>query len=124
MCNCNCEVELCLQTVTASSSNVVLTTTNSTNLSSLQCITFKTGCKSVSDTVTGAPVPVQITINGTAVALNNKYNLPIFSNRVPRRSKGAYVVPSTGSPYVILFNTPCCKCNAVNLTAASASAAT
>lgn len=110
--NCNCNVVLCVETVTPSSSNVVLTASNSTNLSSLQCLIFKTGCKSISDTVTTAPVAVQITINGTAVALLNKYALPILSNRVPRRSRGAYVVPTSGNPYVILFDTPCCKCNA------------
>jgi hypothetical protein len=31
---------------------------------------------------------------------------------VPCRSRGAYVVPTTGTPYVILFDTPPCKCYA------------
>lgn len=66
----------------------------------------------VSDLVSGAPLPVQINVNGTAVALLNKYSLTVLSNRVPRRSRGAYVVPEGGTPYVILFDTPCCKCNA------------
>lgn len=110
-CNCN-NNKHCLETVTSNSTNVILTVSNSNNISSLDCFYFATGCKCVSDVVTGTPLPVQITINGTAVALLNKYALPILSNRVPRRSRGAYVVPTSGNPYVILFDTPCCKCNA------------
>lgn len=110
-CNCNDKVHR-LETVTVTDTNVVLTVTNSTNISSLECFHLNTGCKSVSDLVTGAPLPVQITVNGVAVSLLNRYSLPILSNRVPRRSRGAYVVPDGGTPYVILFDTPRCKCNA------------
>lgn len=111
MCRCN---KTChkLENVTVTDTNVILTVTNSNNISSLDCFNFSTGCKCVSDVVTGSPLPVQITVNGTAVALLNKYSLPILSNRVPERSRGAYVVPATGDPYVILFDTPYCKCNA------------
>lgn len=109
MCNC---IKLCVETVTATDTNVVLTVSNSTNISSLQCLNFGVPyCKSISDVVTGEPLPVQITINGTAVSLLNKYSLPIMSNKVPKRAKGYYVVPATGSPFVILHTTPCCKCN-------------
>lgn len=110
MCNCR---KICVETITATDTNVVLTATNSTNISSLECLNFGIPCdKNVSDVVTGEPLPVQLTINGTAVALLNKYSLPILSNRVPRRAKGSYVVPTGGTPYVILHTTPCCKCNA------------
>lgn len=109
MCNCT---KICVETVTATATNVVLTATNSTNISSLECLNFGVPCnKNISDSVTTEPLPVQITINGTAVALLNKYSLPILSNRVPRRAKGAYVVPATGTPFVILFTTPYCKCD-------------
>lgn len=112
MCNCRDKIH-CLQTVAVPDTNVVLTVTNSTNISSLECFTFViSDCKCVSEFVTGAPLPVLINVNGTNVALLNKYSLPILSNRVPRRAKGAYVVPTTGDPYVILFTTPCCRCNA------------
>lgn len=111
MCNCNNNV-LAVQTVTSNGTNVILTVSNSTNISSLQCIAFTANCKTISDSVTGAPLPVLININGTDVSLLNKYSLPVLSNRVPRRAIGAYVVPTTGDPYVILFSTPCCKCNA------------
>lgn len=110
MCNCK---KICVETVTATDTNVVLTATNSTNISSLECLNFGVPCsKNITDVVTGEPLPVQITINGTAVSLLNKYSLPILSNKVPRRAKGAYVVPATGSPFVILFTTPYCKCDA------------
>ena len=111
MCNCNNKIH-CLETVTVTDTNVALTVTNSTNIRSLECFHFNAGCKCISDFVTGSPLPVQIIVNGTAVSLLNKYSLPILSNRVPRRAKGAYVVPDGGTPYVILFTTPCCKCNA------------
>jgi hypothetical protein len=111
MCNCNKNCHK-VETVTATATNVVLTVTDSNNISSLDCFNFSTGCKSVNDVVTGVPLPVQITVNGVAVSLLNKYSLPILSNRVPCRSRGAYVVPDGGTPYVILFDTPPCKCYA------------
>ena len=111
--SCNCtNKNHCLETITVTDTNVALTVTNSTNISSLDCFNLNAGCKCISDFVTGTPLPVQIIVNGVAVSLLNKYSLPILSNRVPRRSRGAYVVPTSGSPYVILFDTPCCKCNA------------
>ena len=110
MCNCR---KICVETATATDTNVALAVTNSTNISSLECLNFGVPCNvNISNVVTGAPLPVQIIINGTAVSLLNKYSLPILSNRVPRRAKGAYVVPDGGTPYVVLFTTPCCKCDA------------
>ena len=69
-------------------------------------------CRTISDVVTGTPLPVQITINGVAVDLLNRFALPILSNRVPRRALGTYVVPTTGDPYVILHTTPINRVNA------------
>ena len=111
MCKCNSSCHK-LETAISNGTNVILTVTNSNNISSLDCFNFSTCGKCVSDIVTGTPLPVQITVNNVAVTLLNKYSLPINSNRVPFRSRGAYVVPDTGTPYVILFDTPCCKCNA------------
>ena len=111
MCNI-CENIHVVEAVTATATEVTLTVTNDTNISSLDTFIFKTGCRRISEVVTGAPIPVQITVNGVAVDLLNKYALPILSNRVPRRAKGTYVVPTTGDPYVILHTTPCNKVNA------------
>ena len=111
-CTCNKNKHV-LESVAVTDTNVVLTVSNSTNISSLDNFELSIPCcKSISDFVTGTPLPVQINVNGTAVNLYNKYSLPILSNRVPRRSKGAYVVSSGGTGYVILFTTPYCKANA------------
>jgi hypothetical protein len=109
MCNCKNNTH-CVENVTVTDTNVALTVTNSTNISSLECFNLKVnGC--ISNRVSGAPLPVQIIVNGTAVSLLNKYSLQILSNHIPRRSRGAYVVPpNNGTPYVILFDTPPCKC--------------
>lgn len=101
-------------TLTVIGGNLVMTVTNSTNISNLDDFELVM-CQKPSNVVTTAPIPMQITINGTAVALLNKYSLPIYSNRLNPRKKyyGAYVVPATGSPFVILFNTPDCSKYAV-----------
>ena len=109
-CNCNKHV---VSKVTATETNVALTVSNSTNISSLENFNLSVPCNvNVSSVVTGSPLPVQIIVNSTAVNLLNKYSLPINSNHVPRRAKGAYVVPTSGTPYVILFTSPQCKVNA------------
>ena len=112
MCNCNHNIHY-VQNVTTTETNVALTVTNSTNISSLDCFELVV-CKNIGSNVTGAPLPVQIVVNGTAVSLLNKYSLPVLSDKLPCRCKycGAYVAEGTTTPYVILFNTPKCKCNA------------
>lgn len=111
MCNCNNRIHR-LETVTNNGTNVILTVTNSTNISNKECFELVLCGRNIDDFVTGAPIPVLVNINGADVALLNKYSEPVMSNRVPRRSQGAYVVPTSGSPYVILFTTPYCKCYA------------
>lgn len=113
MCNCNtCKFDHYLEGVTATTTNVALTVSNSTNISSLEPFNIITGCRRISEVVTGAPLPVQIVVNGTAVSLLNRYSLPVLSNRVPRRAQGTYVVPASGTPYVILHTTPLNRANA------------
>lgn len=94
--------------LTATAESINMTVTNSTNISSLDDFELLL-CKNPNSVVTGEPLPFTITINGTAVSLLNKYSLPIYSNRLSCRKvyHGAYVVPEEGTPYVILFNTPC-----------------
>lgn len=100
--------------LTVTGGNLVMTVTNSTNISNLDDFELVM-CQKPSNVVTTAPIPMQITINGTAVSLLNRYSLPIYSNRLSPRKKyyGAYVVPTTGDPFVILFNTPDCSKYAV-----------
>ena len=101
-------------TLTVADGNLVMTITNSTNISNLEDFELVL-CQKPSNIVTTAPIPMRIIINGTAVSLLNRYSLPIYSNRLSPRKKyyGSYVVPATGSPYVILFNTPDCSKYAV-----------
>lgn len=89
--------------------SLVMTVTNDGNISSLDPF-YLVLAKNPYAVISGDPVPYQITINGTAVALLNKYALPIYSNRLsmrrPRPYVGSYVVPEEGDPYVILWDTP------------------
>lgn len=111
MCN-TCRINHKIETITATPTNVVLTVSNSTNISSLEPFNLIAGCQPISSAVSGSPLPVQVNVNGTNVALFNRFSLPILSNRVPRRSQGTYVVPTAGDPYVILHTTPCNRANA------------
>lgn len=111
MCNI-CKFDHWVESVTATATNVVIDVTNDTNISSLEPFNLIVGCRRVGEVVTGAPLPVQITVNGVAVDLLNRYALPILSNRVPRRAQGTYVEPTTGDPYVILHTTPYNRVNA------------
>ena len=110
MCNCQmCSNIHYVTAITDNTTSIDLTVTNPTDVGNLDNFVLIRN-KNVS--VPTAPVPVTVNINGTAVALNNKYGLQIQSKRLPRRAVGAYVVPATGDPYVILLTTPYCKCNA------------
>lgn len=98
-----------VETVTATATNVVLTVSDSTNISAYEPFNFSFPCyRYISNVVTGDPLPVQVNVNGVAVNVENRFGQPLLSNRVPRRSKGTYIVPETGDPYVILHNTPFC----------------
>lgn len=85
-----------------------LTVTNSTNISSLDCFELVL-CQNPDSVVTGSPIPVTLTINGSTAQLYNKYHLPVYSNRLcPRKLyKGWYVNDGTNA-WVELKNTPDC----------------
>jgi hypothetical protein len=89
---------------------VNMTITNSTNISNLDCFELIL-CVNPNTVITGEPLPYTITVNGVAVSLLNIYSLPIYSNRlkVRKRYYGSYEVPTTGTPFVILWNTPDCS---------------
>ena len=95
--------------LTASDTAVEMTITNGTNIAELDYFELVL-CVNPDTVVTGDPLPYTVNVNGTAVALQNKYGLPINTNRLCPRKKyvGAYVEPETGTPYVILWNTPEC----------------
>ena len=98
-----------VETITATATNVVLTVTDSTNISEYEQFDFYfPNFRTIRSVVTGDPLPVQINVNGVDINVLNRFAEPLQSNRVPRRSQGTYIVPATGAPYVILHNTPFC----------------
>lgn len=112
MCNCqSCQNVHYVTSVTDNTSNLELTVTNSSDIGSLDPFILIMN-KNVS--VPTAPIPTTVNVNGVSVPLYNKYSIQIQSNRIPRRAVGAYVSPQeeTEEPYVILFTTPYCRCNA------------
>ena len=63
---CNCSNDFHRVTnVEATTTNIVLTVTNPNNIGNLETFNLVC-CKPISSLVTGEPLPVQITINGTA----------------------------------------------------------
>lgn len=113
-CNCNPNFHKTL-TLTQTATNLVATVSNGTNISSLDYFELVL-CQNPSSVITGEPLPYQVNVNGANVSLLNKYALPIYSDRlrVRKRYYGYYVVPATGTPYVILWNTPDCPAYATS----------
>ncbi len=113
-CNCNPNFHKTL-TLTQTATNLVATVSNGTNISSLDYFELVL-CQNPSSVITGEPLPYQVNVNGTNVSLLNKYSLPIYSDRLRMRKRyyGSYVVPATGTPYVILWNTPDCPAYATS----------
>ena len=86
---------------------VNMTITNNTNIGDLEYFELVLTVNP-NTVVTGDPLPYTLTINGATANLVNNIGLPIYTNRLNTRKlyKGRYVVPATGTPYVILLNTP------------------
>ena len=97
-----------VETVVNAGTTLQLNTTNDTNISNLTPYYFKRMAEISS--VPTAPIPVTIGVNGTYVTLENKFGEQIYSDKIPRRAVGMYIVPTTGDPYVILLTTPCKRC--------------
>ncbi|MCD7779857.1 MAG: hypothetical protein LUH05_04215 [Candidatus Gastranaerophilales bacterium] len=99
-------------TYTAGTS-LIIAVTNSTNTASKQpfCFVIKSS-DNISNTVTGDPVNVFLTVNGNSANLYNKYHLPVTSDELTCRKlyKGWYVNDGTNA-WVELANFPICGCN-------------
>lgn len=102
---CNCEN---LHRATNLTTGGLLTVTNPNNVANLMPFNLVL-CLNPNNIITGAPVNYTITVNGAAATLLNRYGLPISTDHLmPRKVyRGRYIVPATGTPYVILLNTPC-----------------
>ena len=105
-CNCNCNPNF--HRATALDATGLLTVTNSTNIANLSPFNLVL-CVNPDSVITAAPVNYTLTINGTTADLKNRYGLPISTDHLSTRRvyHGRYIVPVTGTPYVILLDTPC-----------------
>lgn len=104
---CNCFHKT--TALTASETAVNMTMTNPNNISSLDDFNFIL-CQNLSGVVTGAPLPLTVTINGSTAQVYNMYHLPIYSNRLQTRKPyyATYVNNGTDA-WLEVHNTPTCK---------------
>ena len=102
---CNCQN---LHRATSMTTGGLLTVTNANNIANLMPFDLVL-CLNPSAVILGAPVDFTLTVNGATAELKNRLGLPISTDHLQsrKRYKGYYVVPETGTPYVILLNTPC-----------------
>ena len=110
-CMCNPDVHR----ATALTTGGVLTVTNPNNVANLDPFILIL-CVNPNNIITTAPVNYTLTINGATADLKNRFALPISTDRLcPRKAyHGYYIVPETGTPYVILLDTPCNIANALS----------
>lgn len=103
-CNCNPDIHKATSLTTAG----VLTVTNPNNVANLDPFVLIL-CVNPDNVITTAPVNYTLTINGATADLLNRFGLPISTDRLCKRKPyhGYYIVPTTGTPYVILLDTPC-----------------
>ena len=112
MCNCNCNPNVHRVTaITVGTGAVDLSVTNNTNVGNSQpFVLLISKCKSA--TLPAGPLPVTVTLNGTAIPLLDQNGRQILSNKIPRNACGEVVLVSSAAdapatpPYVILYNTP------------------
>jgi hypothetical protein len=111
---CNCNVNLnnpfahwvVSDGSTVSATAVELAVTNSTNIADHEKFYFRANNNVINlSGVTGAPVPVTILINSTAIELWDKFGEQILSNQIPKRAFG-FVSLESATPHVILLTTP------------------
>ncbi len=104
MCNCN-RLNHRVYNITSNGTNLILSVSNSTNIGENERFVFyfpQCG-KKIRNVITGAPLPVLVTVNGVNVQVLDSNQEALLSNNVPRRSDGRYIVPETGEPYIQLF---------------------
>lgn len=110
-CFCGCPNIHFSNTLTyVADTSLTIATTDSTNIVSKQPFCFVLRQR-VSDVVTGAPVPVFLTVNGASANLYDKYHLPVTSDQLKCRTiyKGWYVSNGTDA-WVELKDFPFCGC--------------
>lgn len=111
MCKCKRKNHI-VYDITSDGTNLILSVTNSTNIGGNERFVFyfpKCRRETISDVVTGAPLPVLVNINSVNVQLIDSNGQAVLSNRVPKRSDGRYIVPETGEPFIRLFYPECVR---------------
>ena len=105
-CFCNPFVHRVISDGTTVGTTVALAVTNNTNIADHEPFKFYANSRAIDlSSVTTAPVPVTIGINGTQIELWNKYGEQILSNEIPREAFG-FVSLESPTPHVILITTP------------------
>lgn len=96
----------CANQVTVGADAVVLDFTKPVNAINRDHVCFKL-CQEIP--AAGASLPVQVTVNGTAIPLWNKYGNPVLGSQLTRRKYIGYYGSTT--PHVIISNSPTyCGC--------------
>lgn len=109
-CNCNNNIHYSTDLTYVADTSLTVATTNSTNIVSKQPFCFVI-TKRVSNVVTGGPVPVIMTVNGSAANLYDPMHLPMTSDKLKCRTlyKAWYVNDGTNA-WVQLAEFPGCNC--------------
>ena len=99
----------------------VLTVTNPNNISNFDDFNLVI-CLNPNNVITGAPVPYQITVNGTAVPVRDMWGYPINTNRLcPRKLyRGKYVSGTGITTHITLANVCCTIKDALESSSAAA----
>ncbi|MCQ2975152.1 MAG: hypothetical protein MJ211_10150 [Bacteroidales bacterium] len=114
VCKCNYNQHKVTGMTYTANTSLVLATTDSTNINSLDDYDFFLPCSQNPKTVvTGAPVQVYMTINGNNYQLFNKYHKPVYSNYLFRRKLyEANFVTQGETSWIELKYLPKCKAHA------------
>ena len=107
----NCQNNHRVVTVTNTGTAIALEVMDSTNIGDMERFNLIV-CKPISALVTGAPVPVTVTINGVAgIPVKNAFGLPLMSNVVPwGKTFGRFVqdgATTTAAASYVILKTPC-----------------
>ena len=118
---CNCDIHRGTNLTTAG----VLTVTNPNNISNFDDFGLVI-CLNPNNIITTAPVPYQITVNGTDVPVLDVWGYPIKTDRLcPRKLyRGKYVSGTGITTHITLFNVCCTIKDALENVAAVATTET
>jgi hypothetical protein len=111
VCNCRCNINHKVETVTNTGTALDLQLTNTANIGDLERFNLVV-YRAISTAVTGDPLPITTTINGVAgVPIKNSLGQPLLSNVVPYgKTYGRFVMggdTTTAADSYVILKTPC-----------------